>query len=71
MKYVIIDDCGTDLYTEEFNDKEKAVNQAICKWNRLSDHDKNRRMAFFVLESVNPDEEAEDHLDGTPILTLK
>lgn len=71
MKYIIIDDCSTDLYTEEFNDKEKAVNQAKAEWDRLSDYDKSKRTAFYVIESVNSDEDAEDHLDGTPILTLK
>lgn len=71
MKFIIIDDCGTDLYTEEFNDREQAVNQAKAEWNRLRDYDKSKRTAFYVLESVNPDEDAEDHLDGDPILTLK
>ena len=26
---------------------------------------------FYVLESVNPDEDADDHFDGNPIFTLK
>lgn len=71
MKFIIIDDCGTDIFTEEFADKDKAVNQAKVEWDRLSDYDKGKRTAFYVLESVNPNEDAEDHLDGDPILTLK
>ena len=64
MKYVVIDDCGSDLYTTEHETKEEAIREAEIQLSRLTSTDRKRREAFFVLESVNPDEEAENHLDG-------
>lgn len=67
MKYVLVDDRGTDIFTEEFNDRETAIKTAKLDWSRMSDYDKKNCYSFQVIESVNPDEEAVDHLDGDPI----
>lgn len=65
MKYILIDWVKDgDMFTEEFETVEEAVETASYEWEQLSTHDKNRRSEFYVLESVNPDEDAEDHLDG-------
>lgn len=64
MVYVLIDMVGGDMFTEEFNDKAAALNAARNAWEGLTDYDKKRRESFCVLKSVNPDEEAENHLDG-------
>lgn len=64
MKYLVIDGKNYDEFVEEFDSKEKAIKFAIKEWDRMSDEDKLSRDNFYVLESVNPDEDAEDHYDG-------
>ena len=71
MKYVFIDDCETELFNQEFDEKEDAINEAQATWNHLSESDKKRRKAFCIIESVNPDEESENHLDGETIRIWK
>lgn len=67
MNYIIIDDCGTDLFTKEFDNKTEAIETAKADFDRLTKADRKRRIGFYVLESVNPEEDAENHLDGTVI----
>ena len=64
MKYVLIDVFNGDMFNEEFSGLEEAINKADYYWNNLTDSEKKKRTAFYVLDSVNPDEEAIDHLDG-------
>ena len=71
MKYIIIDERKNDFYTEEFEDRDEAIKTAKSDWDRRTAYDKKRTEAYYVLESVNPDEDADDHFDGNPILTLK
>ena len=72
MLYIVCDQVKNgDLFTEEFDDLEKAVKAANRDWEHMSDYDKNRREAFYVLESANPDESAENHFDGDPVIVLK
>ena len=68
MKYVLCDQIKNgDLFTEEFEDKAEAMKQAAGYWDHLTEADKNRRDGYFLIESANPDEEAENHLDGEVI----
>ena len=67
MKYVVLDDCGSDLYTSEHETQEEAIKEAEIQFSRLTNNDKKRRNEFIVLESADPDEEAENHLDGNII----
>lgn len=71
MKYIVMDQTDTDLFTKEFETAEEAIEAAKTDWSYLTEQDKNTRIEFFVLESINPDEDAEDHFDGTPIFTFK
>ena len=64
MKYVLIDVFNGDMFNEEFSDLEAAINKADYCWNHLTNSEKKKRTAFYVLDSANPDEEAMDHLDG-------
>ena len=64
MKYIVMDYKGGDLFTEEFATAEEAIVSAEYSWEHLTDKEKMHRESFFVLESINPDEEAENHLDG-------
>lgn len=70
MKYIVIDQTTTDAFTKEFDDKEKAIKTAEIDFSYLTKSDLKKRVAFYVLESDNPDESAENHFDGTPILEL-
>lgn len=71
MKYIVIDELKNDMFTEEFETKEEAVKAADEEWDRLTESDKNRRTSYYVLESSNSDEEAEDHFDGNIIKSYK
>lgn len=64
MKFVIVDQTATDMFNEEFETREEAINAATKEWNHMSAHDQKLREAYYVLESQNPDEDAEDHFDG-------
>lgn len=55
-----------DLFNEEFATVEEALERAEYVWNHLTSREKNNR-ELYVLESVNPDEEAENHFDGNKI----
>lgn len=67
MKYIVIDRKGGDIFCDEYDSLIEAIEAARNEWNRLSDYDKKHRDEFIVLESANPDEDAEDHFDGDPV----
>ena len=71
MKYIIADEKQDDLFTSEFNDMADAIKQADYEWDHLTDREKKKRAAFYVLESANPDEYAINHYDGNPIKVYK
>lgn len=64
MRYVVVDTKDGDMFTSECGTLEEATAEAEKQFACLTEADKKKRAAFYVLESVNPDEEAEDHLDG-------
>lgn len=64
MKYIVMDYSDGDYFTEEFEDKEEAIREADGQWERLTRCEQKHRTAFYVLESINPDEDAPDHYDG-------
>ncbi len=66
MTYVVCNEGRNgwgDIILKEFDNKEDAVAQAKEEWKGLSEEDREKRH-IYVLESVNPDPESEDHLDG-------
>jgi len=67
MKYILIDEKDGDMFTAEFATKEEAIAAGNRDFARLTAIDKKHRTAFYVLESENPDEEAENHMDGTVV----
>lgn len=71
MKYVLIDDCGTDIFLMEYETKEQAIEEGAHEWKLLTKSEKERRKEFFVLESIDSDEESERHLDGEPVKRWK
>ena len=71
MKYIIMDYKDCDCFTDEFENKEEALQEAGEQWEQLTEHDQQRRTAFYVLESINPDENAPDHYDGEIIKRWK
>ena len=64
MKYIIMDFKDGDFFTDEFDNKDEALQEAGEQWEQLTEHDQQRRTKFYVLESINPDEYAPDHYDG-------
>lgn len=69
MKYVVMQERrkgDTDIFTEEFSSKEEAIKAAKNQWDYLTYREKKQNRVY-ILESVNPDEEAENHFDGNTI----
>lgn len=71
MKYIVFDTMkkpytSGDMFNEEFNTKETAIREADSQWAHLTEQEKKVR-TVYVLESVNPDEDTEDHFDGRSI----
>lgn len=71
MKYLVIEETETDCFVEEYATRQEAVMEADDRWRKMTYYDKKRAKSFYVLESVNPDEDAPDHLDGDPIKEYK
>lgn len=73
MKYIVCDvpkDGWGDGFAEEFENREAAVTKAKRDWGYLTRTEQMKRR-IFVLESVNPDVEAEDHFDGDIVWAAK
>ena len=71
MKYVVVDEPKNGIgeyWTNEFESKEEAIKRAEIDWSYLTSYEKAKR-SIYVLESANPDEDAEDHFDGNPVWT--
>ena len=72
MKYIGIDCINTgELFVQEFDTKAEAINIARKAWNALSEFQKSIRDNFYVIESIDPDEESERHLDGNMVIAFK
>ena len=54
MKYVFIDDCGTELFNQEFDEKEDAINEAQATWNHLSESDKKKTESVLHHRKCQP-----------------
>ena len=62
MKYIVMDEPKKeygDAYTKEYDTLDEAIREAEYE----AAH-KAKDRTISVLESVNPDESAEDHFDG-------
>ena len=64
MKYIIIDQTKTDMFTKEFDNQAEAVKVASEDFAYLTEADKKQRTDYFVIESCDPDEESAAHFDG-------
>lgn len=64
MKYVVCMTRDGDGFTKEFDSKEDAIKYADSEWQHLSEHDKRHHSEFYIIKSANPDEDADNHLDG-------
>lgn len=66
MKYVVVDIKDGDIFSTEMENASEAIKEAKRQWGYLTNRERKNR-TFYVLESVNPDEDAEDHFDGNVI----
>ena len=71
MKYLVIDYSEGVMDVREFDNENEAISYADHIWDCKWDDDKKSCKRFYILESVNPDEDAEDHFDGNIIKTYK
>ena len=70
-KYVLIERTGNEQVTTEYDDKFEALSDLRSEWLQMSRTDQDKVTDFYVLESVNPDENADNHLDGDFVERLK
>ena len=71
MKYILIDMKNGDSFEEEFENLFQALETGKYSWNHLTREEQKNREAFYILESINPNQDAEDHLDGVIIKDFK
>lgn len=64
MKYIYISGTEHDQDVTESDNKEELIELAKRDWARMCADDKKRTFVHYVLESVNPDEDADNHFDG-------
>lgn len=71
MKFIAVEERNDfgDVITEEFNNPIDAVNQ-LESWFSYTTLREDKSRSFYVLESANPDEEAENHSDGNEIFRV-
>ena len=48
LHWTLVDDCGTDYYTEVYASRAEAIDRAEAAWENLTEHDRKRRDAFWV-----------------------
>ena len=68
-KYIVIDEKRNgigEIFDENYETAKEAVESAEGQWSHLTAMEQKAR-TIYVLESVNPDEDAEDHFDGNII----
>ena len=70
MRYIYFIGNGNWEDTFESNDKDELIKRCKHDWGYLTDKEKKNHYSY-VLESVNPDEDAEDHYDGNPVFDAK
>ena len=72
MNYIGIDCINSgELFVQEFGTQRAAISAAKKAWESLSEYDKSIRDNFYVIESINPDEESVNHLDGNMVIAFK
>ena len=71
MRYLVIDELKNEIFVEEFETETEAIKKADAEFDSLTPGDKKRRVAFYVLESVDPDPESVDHFDGDIVKSYK
>lgn len=72
MRYVLMDVRKNDeIFVEEFDDLDAAIAKGQKDWDSLTEKEKKNVESFYVLESVNPDETADNHYDGDPVKEWK
>ena len=56
MFYKIIEEINGDIFEEIYRTKEEAIKMMNLEYANLTDHDKRRRKAVYVLETETPDD---------------
>lgn len=65
-KYIVIHEINGDSFTTGFDNMEDAITEAQTQWRYLTRNEK-KKSHIYVLESANPDVEADNHLDGNVV----
>jgi hypothetical protein len=64
--YIVVEEKGADVFTKSFTSQEEAINKANGEWDHLTNYEKERCKAFYVLKTEDP-----DSMDGDIIKDLK
>ena len=71
MKYLVMDIRKNDTFVNEFDSREEAIKYAKDDFEHMHKLDQKSCRQYYILESINPDEDSETHYDGNIILSLK
>ena len=65
MQYIYMREDNGDEVTKEFETQQEAISYGDLDWNKhLTDREREKAEFAYVIESKNPDEDADDHEDG-------
>ena len=53
-----------NVYSDEYESLNEAEKSADYRFSLLTKYDRKKTEAFYILETINPDPEAENHFDG-------
>lgn len=70
-RFIYIEGMKGSEWPEEYNTLEEALKAGDYNWSHKCEADKKALDYAYILESVNPDEEAPDHYDGNPVKIYK
>lgn len=71
-KYLKVEKSGMDIFTEEYWEREEAINAASRDWDSMTEYDQDKREDFYVLEKDGlAEEDDEKYLDGDIVFAIK
>lgn len=70
-KYLFITGKNGSEWIDEYETLNAAIAAADHEWRHTNDADKSALEYAYILESVNPDPDAENHLDGDIVKVYK
>lgn len=70
-RFIFIEETNTDSFAKEFDSEEEAIKHGDYCWERNTAADRKKLTACYILKSINPDVDADNHFDGDIVKEYK